>query len=56
MLEIINNKSFWQLRVTHLPPETSLFLMKAIFIGSYRTIEEHYTVISQELSVLNMSS
>ena len=30
--------------------------MKTVFIGSYKTIEEHCTVISQELSVLGTSN
>ena len=30
--------------------------METIFIGSYKTIEEHYAVICQELSDLRMSN
>ena len=35
--------------MTHFPPKTNHFFMKTIFIGSYKTIEECYTVIFQEL-------
>ena len=43
---------FYQLKVTCSPPNINLFFMKTNFMGSYKTIEEHYTVIFQELSVL----
>ena len=44
-----------KLKLTHLPPQTNLFFMKRIFIDSYKTIEECYTVIFQELSDFEMS-
>ena len=46
----MNYESNCQLKVTHLLSKTNLFLYKNNFIGSYKTIEEHYAVIFQELS------
>ena len=38
--------------MTHLTPKINLFFMKTIFIASYKSIEECYTVISPKCSEL----